>query len=432
MGGGYVNGGVALTSSACQVTADADITTSRSYVFYTLDAGSTKMVFVNFDIVGSQVQITAVSSGSVTGDQTSNCVSVIAAWDASYNSFLATCQACAGYGVFNIQIYYNNVFDPTVAPSGAPFATFTPSVAPSQMPSAGPSIAPSWRPSVAPSAPQPTVQPTLSTAYPISSYLTTSATVVSGLVVSSLSEVWITDVVIGGSSVGGTKNADQICQLSLTASSASYIVGLSQDPVAKMVLITLTRAGDGQVSIAALNAATINVDSDLTDDYILQYTPFDCPSYLLYWGSGSPVTLATSVNEADFGIASLTLHQQVYSPSFAPSAAPTPEPSVPPSASPSTALPTSAPTAVYTHALYVSATTQTSFAIVTNNLNYITVGTSRMGGNQINSGSSLLKITAGSVGTKTGDNSASCTAINTAWASKTASTLAACQSCAGY
>eukprot|EP01034_Spumella_vulgaris_P024119 gene24119-30427_t len=111
MAGGSMGatGSATLTSSACRLSSDATSTSTRNYIFYSVDLGYTKMVQVKFVLVNNQLQLTGVSSGYRTTDFSSSCTAINTAWTSRTNNGaggIATCQTCNGYGIKNIGLSY--------------------------------------------------------------------------------------------------------------------------------------------------------------------------------------------------------------------------------------------------------------------------------------------------------------------------------------
>eukprot|EP01034_Spumella_vulgaris_P030933 gene30933-38232_t len=107
MAGGAMGptGSGTFTAPACRLSSDAISTTTRNWIFYSVDQGYTKMVQVRFVLVNSQLQLTGISSGYRTTDFTSSCTNVNTAWTSRTNNGaggIATCQSCSGYGIKNI------------------------------------------------------------------------------------------------------------------------------------------------------------------------------------------------------------------------------------------------------------------------------------------------------------------------------------------
>eukprot|EP01034_Spumella_vulgaris_P024840 gene24840-31228_t len=191
---------------------------------------------------------------------------------------------------------------------------------PAMLPTVVPTLIPSTSPT--PITNTPTSSPTLLIAYTVSSYLQTTPSVVSGLTVSSLTDVSLSNIQFGGGSVdntGATHSALGTCVYSSSTNSALYVTYIVS-PELKMLLLSVTRSSvEGSVSVGISAAGYLS-------------------SFI-------------SASDGGFGIASLSVNKVIYSPSLTPISPPSASPI--PSAAPSS-LPTTSPSIAHSADMWSS------------------------------------------------------------------------------
>eukprot|EP01034_Spumella_vulgaris_P039751 gene39751-49125_t len=182
----------------------------------------------------------------------------------------------------------------------------------------------------------------------VSSYLTTSPTIVAGLTLSSLDQIEVTSAQMGGASVNsGTPVTAQLCVDTLdaqTTTSRSYLLG-SYDGflTTKMVRIALSVSG-GQLYVTATDAKNMALNF-----------AGSCLTMNTAWLTGGVVSVATSGASSGYGVVNLMLTQLSVGPTALPSMLPsiilTTVPTRLPTIVPTTVGPTFSPSAAPTRPL---------------------------------------------------------------------------------
>lgn len=318
---------------------------ARLYSAYVHLDGLTKVAFIRVRIVDNKVKVYSNDMHGQMGG-TLDCTAINT--NVGTSNFagigLAFTAQSSGYGVASLTFRYGSTWAPTVVPSLAPSVT-----------------------------------PTLSQFdLSISTFLTTSNTILSGMTTSTLDIITLASVQMGGAYVdlSGPVPAGNCIYTGATTTDRPYIIYALSGGYTKMVFMRLLIVSN---SVYAKVESAGYVTSDMTSS---------CTAVLAAWNSAIGSALAVSTNDGGYGVASVVFH---YGPTWAPTLSPSALPTVVPSIAPS-ATPTVTPTVSFVPTLgsydftlsgYLTGTPVELPGITTTTLQIVTLVSANLGGGLI-------------------------------------------------